>query len=84
MITGIKIRLHMQLIKKQNKININKEIKKQKPSAHYVERRNKTYQQNKQQNMSLMSTSISTSDQKKIVKSFMENKALGKNNNIKY
>lgn len=62
MITGIKIRLHMQLIKKQNKININKEIKKQKPSAHYVERRNKTYQQNKQQNMSLMSTSISTSD----------------------
>lgn len=47
MITGIKIRLHMQLIKKQNKININKEIKKQKPSAHYVERRNKTYQQNK-------------------------------------
>ena len=62
MITGIKIRLHMQLIKKQNKININKKIKKQKPSAHYVERRNKTYQQNKQQNMSLMSTSISTSD----------------------
>ena len=62
MITGIKIRLHMQLIKKQNKININKEIKKQKPSAHYVERRNKKYQQNKQQNMSLMSTSISTSD----------------------
>ena len=62
MITGIKIRLHMQLIKKQNKININKEIKKQKPSAQYVERRNKTYHKNKQQNMSLISTSISTSD----------------------